>query len=243
MLSSLFQRFGRRAVFSNPQPDAPICVIGDVHGCMRQLENLLPQIPQDHRIIFVGDYVDRGEQSADVLRLIQSRSDFTCLMGNHEDMMLAFLRDPEQHGPRWLRYGGLQTLASFAVNGARAEMSGDELVECRDTLMTKMGPELIQWLKALKPFDHSGNVLVTHAGANPNTAADQQSEKTLMWGHPDFRSVDRKDGVWVVYGHTIVDRATAHRGRIAVDTGAFATGVLSAVCLNGGEPAFLMAGL
>ena len=241
MLSSLFKRYARRPSFSTPAPDRPICVIGDVHGCIRQLENLLPQIPQDHHIVFVGDYVDRGENSADVMRLIMQDGNATCLKGNHEDMMLDFLRDPENNGPRWLRYGGLQTLASFGVRGIRTEMNGTELAECRDNLLAAIEPELMHWLNSLKPFDLSGNVLTTHAGANPNTAPDQQSEKTLMWGHPDFRTVDRQDGIWVVYGHTIVGQASAQRGRIAVDTGAFATGVLSAVCLAGGEPRFVMA--
>lgn len=242
MLSSLIQRFGRRAVFAAPMPDRPTCVIGDVHGCIRQLQNLLPKIPRDHRVILVGDYVDRGENSADVLRLIQNRPEFICLKGNHEDMMLNFLRDPEQHGPRWLRYGGLQTLASFDVRNVRAEMAAAELVACRDNLLAEMGPELVQWVSELRAFDYSGNVLVTHAGANPNTPADQQPEKTLIWGDPEFRTTDRRDGVWVVYGHTIVDQPTVRRGRIAVDTGAFATGVLSAVCLDGGEPTFISAG-
>ncbi len=241
MLSSLFQRFGRRAVFTAPLPDTPTCVIGDVHGCIRQLETLLPQIPEDHRVVLVGDYVDRGENSADVLRLLQGHPDFICLKGNHEDMMLNFLRDPEQHGPRWLRYGGLQTLASFGVRNVRAEMTAIELVACRDNLLVKMGPELVHWITELRTCDYSGNVLVTHAGANPNTSPDQQSEKTLMWGHPEFRTTDRRDGVWVVYGHTIVDQPSAQRGRIAVDTGAFATGVLSAVCLDGAEPTFISA--
>ncbi|WP_233494690.1 metallophosphoesterase family protein [Ruegeria sp. A3M17] len=241
MLSSLIQRFGRRAVFPAPMPDTPTCVIGDVHGCIRQLQNLLPKIPRDHRVILVGDYVDRGENSADVLRLIQNRPDFICLKGNHEDMMLNFLRDPEEYGPRWLRYGGLQTLASFGVRNVRAEMTAAELVACRDNLLVEMGPELVRWITELRAFDYSGNVLVAHAGANPNTSPDQQSEKNLMWGHPEFRTTDRRDGVWVVYGHTIVDQAAARRGRIAVDTGAFATGVLSAVCLDGGEPTFISA--
>lgn len=222
-----------------PSPDSPVCIIGDVHGCIVQLEKLLRRVPQDHRVILVGDYVDRGEESAAVLRLIKDRADFSCLKGNHEDMMLDFLRHPEQHGSRWLRYGGLQTLASFGVRGVRAEMGGAELLDCRDDLLEAMGPDLVQWLDEMQTSDYLGNVLVTHAGADPNAAADEQSDKTLMWGHPEFRTVDRQDGVWVVYGHTIVETPSARRGRISVDTGAYATGVLSAVCLDGGDPVFI----
>lgn len=241
MLSSLFGRFRRRAPFLPPTPDTPICVIGDVHGCVVQLEKLLNKVPQDHRIILVGDYVDRGECSAEVLRLISARPDITCLKGNHEEMMLRFLKDPLEQGPRWLRYGGLQTLASFDVRGVRAEMTGDELTECRDRFQEAMGDTLYQWVIGLKTWEMSGNVLVVHAGADPNVPPTDQSEKTLIWGHPSFLKTIRRDGVWVVHGHTIVGEAGAQKGRISIDTGAFATGVLSAVCLDGGEPIFLTA--
>ncbi|MES0828490.1 metallophosphoesterase family protein [Ruegeria sp. SCP11] len=241
MLTSLFNRFGRRAVFLPPNPDSPLCVIGDVHGCVSQLEKLLALVPQDHRIVLVGDYVDRGEHSAEVLRLISERSDFTCLKGNHEEMLLQFLKDPKRQGPRWLRNGGLQTLASFGIRGVRTEMSGDELEDCRDRLQHALGHTLRAWLEALKTWETSGNVLVVHAAADPDVPAGEQSENTLLWGHPSFQSKPRRDGIWVVHGHTIVSVAGARNGRISVDTGAFATGVLSAVCLNGSEPRFLTA--
>ncbi len=241
MLTSLFKRFERRGSFLPPNPDRPLCAIGDVHGCIFQLEKLLSDVPQDHRIILVGDYVDRGEHSAEVLRLISARPDLTCLMGNHEEMLLQFLQDPKGQGPRWLRNGGLQTLASFGVRGARSEMSGDELTDCRDRLQQAMGDALCQWVSELKTWDKSGNVLVVHAGADPDTPPEAQSDKTLVWGHPSFHSTVRRDGVWVVHGHTIVGTASARHGRISIDTGAFATGVLSAVCLDGTEPRFLTA--
>ncbi len=241
MLPSLPNLFGRRSVFLTPAPDNPICVIGDVHGCIAQLEMLLVQVPEDHQVILVGDCVDRGEHSAEVLRLISARPEFTCLRGNHEEMLLRFLESPEAYGPRWLRYGGLQTLASFGVRSARAEMSKSELRGCRDALLDAMGDVLCQWVQGLKTSWSSGNVLVTHAGADPNSDPAQQSDTSLVWGHPSFQKVDRRDGVWVVYGHTIVGQAGATRGRIAVDTGAYATGVLSAVCLDGNEPRFLTA--
>ncbi|CAD0186673.1 Serine/threonine-protein phosphatase 2 [Ruegeria sp. THAF57] len=239
MLSSLLKRFNRPAAFSTPDPNTPVCIIGDVHGCIAQLEKMLFQVPQDHRVILVGDYVDRGEHSAEVLRLVSERSDFTCLKGNHEQMLLKFLNDPTSHGPRWLRYGGLQTLSSFGVRGVRSEMNDAELQDCRDRLEDVMGQDMRRWLEQLPTSDLSGNVLVTHAGADPNVPVDQQKEETLIWGHPSFQKSDRSDGVWVVHGHTIVDAPSAKRGRIAVDTGAFATGTLSAVCLDGSEPRFV----
>ncbi|WP_170575442.1 metallophosphoesterase family protein [Ruegeria atlantica] len=241
MFTSLFKRFRQRDSFLPPNPDSPLYVIGDVHGCVYQLEKLLALAPQDHRIVLVGDYVDRGEYSAEVLRLISARSDLTCLKGNHEELMLRFLKDPREQGARWLRYGGLQTLASFGVRGVRAEMGGDELIDCRDRFQEAIGDPLCKWMAELGTWELTGNVLVAHAAADPEIPADQQSDDTLIWGHPSFQSKVRRDGVWVVHGHTIVDTARARQGRISIDTGAFATGVMSAVCLDGAEPRFLTA--
>lgn len=239
VLSSLLQKFGRGASFDNPAPGAPLCFIGDVHGCLPLLEKMLAQVPQDHRIILAGDYIDRGEESAGVLRCLSQRPELTCLMGNHEDMLLRFLQDPAREGSRWLRNGGLQTLASFGISGVRPRMSGDELLSCRDGLRAAMGEELIAWVAGLETSVLSGNVLAVHAAADPEAPPEGQAEDTLMWGHPEFFRKPRRDGVWVVHGHTIVDRPAAKLGRIAVDTGAYATGALTAVCLDGLAPRFL----
>lgn len=253
MLSSLLQKLrpqksglqtsGRGARFADPAPGEPLCVIGDVHGCLGLLEQMLAQVPQDHRIVLAGDYIDRGEHSADVLRCLSARPELTCLKGNHEDMLLRFLRDPEREGGRWIRNGGLQTLASFAVPGVRPQMSAEELRACRDQLQERMGPALMDWLAGLETSRLSGNVLVAHAGADPQSAPDRQAGEVLMWGHPEFLRTPRRDGVWVVHGHTIVSEAAATHGRIAVDTGAYASGTLSAVCLADGAVRFLQARL
>jgi len=179
------------------------------------------------KIICVGDLVDRGENSADVLRLTLERDaqpDFICLKGNHEHMLLRFLQAPEEQGARWLRYGGLQTLASFGI-GLR---QGQPMETVRDALAEKMGEELIRWLTNLPLQWVSGNVAVVHAAAHPAHPINKQSERVLMWGHPEFFQTPRNDGLWVVHGHTIVDVPHAKDGRIAVDTGAFGTGVLTA---------------
>ncbi|WP_259971243.1 metallophosphoesterase [Leisingera caerulea] len=239
MLSSLLRKFGKGPAFADPAPGEPLCVIGDVHGCLPLLQQMLAQVPQDHRVILAGDYVDRGEQSAEVLRFLSARPDLTCLMGNHEDMLLRFLKNPAGDGGRWIRNGGLQTLASFGICGARPQMSADELRGCRDRLQAVMGDALIGWIEGLETSVLSGTVLVAHAGADPGAAADEQEEDTLRWGHREFFRTPRQDGIWVVHGHTIVSKPVAERGRIAVDTGAYATGTLSAVCLDGSAPRFL----
>jgi serine/threonine protein phosphatase 1 len=243
VLSTLFQKFSKGGELSNPDPNEPLFVIGDVHGCLPLMERMLRQAPEDHRIILVGDYVDRGENSAEVLRELSTRPDIVCLKGNHEDMLLRFLQDPVREGGRWIRYGGLQTLASFGIGGVRLQMTEDELKDCQNRLTAAMGVEMIGWLAGLKSSVLSGNVLVVHAAADPRVPPDLQKEDTLMWGHPEFARTPRRDGVWVVHGHTIVPKATASLGRIAIDTGAFATGTLSAVCLDGSTPQFQTAQL
>ena len=243
MLSSFLEKLRewslRHVPCSDPAPDTPLCIVGDVHGCLPALERMLQKVPQDHRIILVGDYIDRGEQSAEVLRYLSTRPDLTCLMGNHEDMLLRFLQDPRREGGRWIKNGGLQTLASFGIRGARPRMTGEELTACRDQLQEAMGESLTRWVNGLATSVLSGNILVAHAGADPLAAPEEQLEETLIWGHPDFLRTLRRDGFWIAHGHTIVSEAMAKQGRIAVDTGAYATGTLSAACLRGGEPRFL----
>lgn len=239
VLSSLLQRIRAGGPFPAPAPDTPLCVIGDVHGCFALLQQMLAQVPQGDRIILVGDYIDRGPQSADVLRYLSTDPGLTCLKGNHEDMLLRFLVDPSHEGGRWLRHGGVQTLESFGIRGARRQMSGEELRDCRDQLQDAMGEGLITWLTGLQSSVLSGNLLTVHAGADPRVAPTKQPEDTLVWGHPDFFRIPRRDGVWVVHGHTVVSEVAVVRGRISIDTGAYATGRLSAACLGDGAPRFI----
>ncbi|MDP3340202.1 metallophosphoesterase [Frigidibacter sp.] len=221
-------------------PDQPLCVIGDIHGCASLLDilsrKIAEEVDDDTRIIGVGDYVDRGDASADVLRMLMAEatptgSRLTCLAGNHEDMLLGFLDDPQQTGPRWLRYGGLQTLASFGLRGISETMSGTDLERARDGLREAMGPELEHWLRGLPLYVQSGNVAVVHAGANPDLPILQQDRKSLLWGHAEFFRRPRSDGLWVAHGHTVVPEIRQQGGRISVDTGAYATGRLSAAIL------------
>ena len=222
-------------------PEVPLCVIGDIHGCADLLETLslkiAAEVDEDARIICVGDYVDRGDASAAVLQLLmeeatQPGSRLTCLAGNHEDMLLQFLDDPQKTGRRWLRYGGLQTLASFGLRGISETMAGPELDRARDGLREAMGPAMEDWLRNLPLHVQSGNVAVVHAAADPDLPIAQQDRKVLLWGHDAFEQRPRTDGLWVVHGHTIVPAIRQQGGRLSLDTGAYATGRLSAAILD-----------
>jgi len=248
---SLFRKFFRKSPrlpeavpFDAPiEPSKLFYAIGDIHGCMEKLTLLLDRIEQQDEqptIICVGDFIDRGEDSAPVLRHLKSLTDqlgdrFVCLIGNHENMCLQFLDEPEERGDRWLRYGGLQTLASFGIGRSPK----DDLRQVRDALAKAMGDDLIDWMRNLPAYWITGNIAVTHAGADPNLPIGNQSGRNLMWGHPDFPHTPRADGMWVLHGHTVVDHPSAQDGRIAIDTGAYATGRLTAARVSRDGVTFL----
>ncbi|MCF8486631.1 MAG: metallophosphoesterase [Rhodobacteraceae bacterium] len=237
-----------------PRPDSPICVVGDLHGCDVLLERMLAKLAAlpdaaNMRVIFAGDMVDRGPGSAAVLGRLQEMTETTgpffetiCLMGNHERMMLDFIDDPVRNGARWLSNGGDKTLESFGLssdrfvrnNDSEGETSVDNhpLVALRDALLNAMPKGMHDWLLERPLMWTEDRLAVTHAGAKPNARMDQQSEKHLLWGHREFRHRRRDDGLWIVHGHFIVSEPVVAAGRIAVDTGAYHTGRLTAVQLN-----------
>ena len=254
LLRRLFSGRKKAAPGSFDAPFAPnesFYVVGDVHGCDALLSQLLAKIEEEAitprpRIIFVGDFVDRGEESAQVLRRLHAMCQnpdaaAICLAGNHEDMMLQFLDNPIDRGARWLRFGGLQTLASFGIRGITTGTTGFELKEACFDLKNAMGDELISWLRELPLYWQSGNVAVVHAGADPALPISDQEPRTLKWGHKAFRHECRSDGVWVVHGHTVVETAIAIDGRVSVDTGAYATNRLTAAYISSDEVRFIEA--
>jgi serine/threonine protein phosphatase 1 len=246
-LQRLLPFAGTRANAAPPLPDVALYVIGDIHGEIGLLEQLLDQIDADiagasvasPHLVFVGDYVDRGENSATVLtRLFDLQAELSehavTLMGNHERMMLDFLDDPITQGTRWLRYGGLQTLASFGIGGITETARANGLCNAADALRNALNaarPDMLTWLRDLPLWWQNGTVAVTHAGANPVRAMADQSERALLWGHPDFERVPRRDGLWICFGHRIHDSVDFTGGRVAVDTGGQQYGRLSCAVL------------
>ncbi|MEQ8903294.1 MAG: metallophosphoesterase [Roseovarius sp.] len=216
----------------------PLAAIGDIHGRADLLETLLARLEPDLQVICVGDYIDRGDRSADVLRILQSSSDIICLKGNHEEMLLNFLEQPETYGRRWFRNGGLQTMASFGIAGLTETSPDDRLRTARDALVKAMGGPLIDWLDGLQSGWRVGNLAVVHAGADPALPLDSQPGHVLRWGHPDFMTSPRRDGIWIIHGHTIVSAPVIDQGRVAIDTGAYASGRLTAAIVNDGDIRF-----
>ena len=195
--------------------------MGDIHGRADLLSRVLakPGSP----LICVGDYIDRGPESADVLRMLAEHPDAICLMGNHEEMLLSFLHDPARYGPRWLRHGGDQTVASFGLRKPSGTLTADAFANLKDDLCAVMGQDLIDWLRGLPSFWRLGNVAVVHAAADPARALDAQTAGALRWGHPAFPNTARRDGVWIVHGHVVVPAPRIRSKVVSIDTGAWAT--------------------
>ncbi|MGP1357452.1 metallophosphoesterase [Roseicyclus sp.] len=234
---------GGAAALDLPRPDRPTYVVGDVHGRADLLELMLELIDAhiggsgagNPRLVFLGDYVDHGRESAEALaRLRELSRDFpenvVCLMGNHERMMLDFLADPVTRGRRWLRAGGTETLRSFRVDPEPLAAGADpDAFRTAAAVLRKAMPEgLEEWLAGLPLSWNSGNLWAVHAGADPVHTMEGQSARVLLWGHPEFEAVPRADGVWIAHGHVERAEPLFEEGRVALDTAAWRTGRLTA---------------
>ena len=220
-----------------PRPDAPICVIGDVHGRMDLLEQMLNRIASQPgadraRVILVGDLIDRGPDSAAVVARVMAGTEAApdrmfCLMGNHERMMLDFLADPVT-GRRWLNHGAEATLRSYGVT-----MPINRPQAVAREFRARLPAAQHQWLANL-PLIWTGEpgFTVVHASADPARPLDRQRPDDLLWGTPSFADRPRGDGVWVAHGHIVMPEPIAAEGRISTDTGAWRSGVLTAAWLD-----------
>lgn len=230
-----------------PLPKQQTYIIGDLHGRADLLELMLELIDahiggtaaEDPMLVFVGDYIDHGPDSAVVLgRMRELQESFpgnvTCLMGSHERMMLDFLADPATRGPRWMRSGAVETLRSFGVATADLEVSPeyDAFPTAANSLRRRLPAETLKWMENLPLSWSSGNLWAVHAGADPGHDMDAQSARVLLWGHPEFDGGPRDDDVWIAHGHTEMDAPTVSEGRIATDTGAWRSGRLTACAVR-----------
>lgn len=223
--------------------------IGDVHGRLDLLDQILEKIAADHRarkparttIVFLGDLIDRGPQSAGVVeRLRTYRPSFAktvFLMGNHEEVLLRILAGEIDILPDWLRFGGAECARSYGVDPAD--------LECRQPaaalklLRQAIPKEHVRFLSAFADTASFGGYLFVHAGIRPGVPLDRQAGKDLRWIRDPFLEDDSDHGRIVVHGHTITDEVDERQNRIGLDTGAYWSGVLTAVGLEGDERWYL----
>jgi serine/threonine protein phosphatase 1 len=230
---------------------ARLYAVGDIHGRLDCLDALLEKIEADARsapakllLVFVGDYVDRGPQSKGVVeRVMEARDGFEIhrLRGNHDEAVLQFLADPGFF-PVWRSFGGLETLLSYGVRPPRLE-SPEGFNAMRADFRAALPPSHLAFFAGLEPSFTFGGYFFAHAGGKPGVALDRQDIQDLMWIRDEFLASDAAFGKIVVHGHTPSERPIVRANRIGIDTGAYATGVLTAVVLEGINCRFLSSGI
>lgn len=244
MFSRLFADRSTRATSSTPL-DCVIWAVGDIHGRADLADPLIDVIQADLStasasrkvLIFLGDHVDRGSGSKAVLdRLVSLSSEpgleVRFIRGNHEDRMEAFLQDPLV-GPSWCDYGGRDTLVSYGVNPPIMRGDVEAWTETSRALAEAL-PEPHRLLLSQQESSISiGDYFFTHAGARPGVALSDQSPDDLMWIRQAFLDHAAPFDQVVVHGHTPTEDVVSDNRRIGVDTGAYATNILSAVRLEG----------
>ncbi|MEO1135504.1 MAG: metallophosphoesterase family protein [Pseudomonadota bacterium] len=224
---------------------AKVYAIGDIHGRADMLDALLSAIEDDAgafdetTLVFLGDYVDRGPDSKGVLerltRLQKSHDNAFFLKGNHEEIMLDFLAEPEDL-PHWLDWGGEETLESYGVDPV-----GQSATALAEAMNAALPTAHRNFLKTLALTHTEGDYLFVHAGLRPGAPLEDQSETDLLWIRKRFHNAppdDRPDFV-VVHGHTPTDKPVDAGWRIGVDTGACYGGLLTAVVLEGTTRRFI----
>lgn len=236
---------------SNLREDAPrLYAIGDIHGSLdqlRQLHTLIASDAEKHQarsktIVYLGDYIDRGPDSAAIIDLLLDRplDGFVSvhLKGNHEDTLLRFL-DGEPVGPMWFTYGGMTTLLSYGVKPPRVSFGDADMIRVREDLGRAVPQRHLDFFRTLRLTHDAGGYFFVHAGVRPGTALERQDPEDLMWIRDIFHSSDEYFGRIIVHGHHISKEPDIRLNRIGIDTGAFATGRLTCFIADGTGRTFL----
>lgn len=229
-----------------------VYAVGDIHGERELLDQLLDCIVQDaaqtdHHalVIFLGDYVDRGPDSRGVLdrlsNLPKGGVKWRFLRGNHEQAMLDFMTDPAG-ALEWLRFGGMETLASYGVLAPSGTVDPNRARVLADMLIERLPLAHLTFLNATEMLAIVGDYVFAHAGINPKLPLDQQRPDDLMWIREGFIDRPVQGKHVIVHGHTVVETPQIQGNRIAIDTGAYATGRLTAVALTGRQRRILQVG-
>ena len=218
-----------------------IYAVGDVHGRSDLLERLLAAIDADCKqrpiaspiTVFLGDYIDRGSDSQNVLNLLlqwRQHHEAIFLSGNHETFLPRFLADPRSLN-EWRQYGGLETLLSY---GLKPTINPDHNEEIRlaTELANILPREHLDFLKSLDLSFSCGDFLFVHAGVRPCVPIHEQTEEDLLWIRDDFLTWKEPFERFVVHGHTPVSEPDLRPNRINIDTGAYATGRLTCVIIE-----------
>lgn len=218
-----------------------IYAVGDVHGRLDLLDELLARIGDDRSsrpvtrplCIFLGDYIDRGPSSRESIdRLIEHASvnESVFLKGNHEQIAISCLRDRGLF-ERWMRLGGLETLMSYGIT---PDDSSDDrqIVRLQAAFHDALPQSHFRFFRDLQSWFACGDYFFAHAGVKPDIPLSRQKESDLLWIRQEFLSSRGDFGKIVVHGHTPTRDIEVLPNRINIDTGAFATGRLTCLVID-----------
>ena len=233
----------------NLQDASRVYVIGDIHGRLDLLEQLIRKIDLDLKqapaveaiTVTLGDYIDRGPNSRGVLeRLVHNPfpTPYVPLKGNHEELFENFFDDPSL-GSKWRHLGGLETLHSYGVPVSLL-MLGKGFREAADLLRETVPKTHLEFLSSLRTSASSKSFFLCHAGVRPGIPLDRQSAGDLLWIRGEFLNSRLNFGKRVVHGHTPTERPEVLPNRINIDTGAYMTGRLTCLVLEGDQHRFLV---
>jgi serine/threonine protein phosphatase 1 len=223
-------------------PKRRVYAVGDIHGRLDLLEKILNLIAADQEkratvrpeIIFLGDLVDRGPDSAGVVRRLMeppSWARVAILMGNHESAMLTALGGDYPALDMWLNVGGREALQSWGMSAETLDEGGlEDIVRQAFAIIPQ---DELAWLTQLRQNMQIGDYFFVHAGVRPGVALDRQNPYDNMWIRDDFLSSKQDHGAMIVHGHTIAPDVVERSNRIGIDTGAYQSGKLTALCLEG----------
>ena len=222
-------------------PGQRVYAVGDIHGRLDLFEALAAAIdaddaaaaPAETTVVLLGDLVDRGADSAGVIALARAwrqRRRVRILAGNHEEMFLRSFKSLETFR-HFLRHGGRETVISYGID--RAAFGHAELEEAQQMMRAAVPDEDVAFLKSFEDMIAIGDYLFVHAGIDPRVPIEEQKVHDLRWIREPFLSHAEHHGQVVVHGHTITDEPEDCGNRIGIDTGAFMTGRLTALVLEG----------
>lgn len=242
--------------FNRPKPEAParrlspagpkgrrLYAIGDVHGRLDLLTQLLEKIDADirdrpsgeHLLVFLGDLIDRGPDSRGVVELVRkdpvANARTVRLKGNHEDSLVRGLRGEPKVLSDWLGFGGYECAQSYGVEiGA---LFGREPEEIEPIIAQAIPPAHIAFLENFIDSARFGDYLLVHAGIRPGVPLEQQSPQDMRWIRGEFLHSDHDPGFVVIHGHSITAEVDERPNRICIDTGAYRSGLLTAIWVEG----------
>ena len=223
--------------------------VGDVHGRLDLLDRMLAEIESDRAgrdkrktiLVFLGDLIDRGPDSAGVIERLRSLDlvgvRLLFLAGNHEEVLLRILKGERGVLNSWLRFGGAECLQSYGLDPewVRSQREGDALRAIRKAIPR----EHAEFLSGFADSVRFGDYLFVHAGIRPDVDLSLQLQQDLRWIRQAFLEDERDHGFVVVHGHTISDDVVERPNRIGIDTGAYRSGKLTALCLEDEERWYL----